>query len=145
MKWLMHMGTKCFTYQIEAVYEKIALHRYRMSVVNCEEHVNCCHRSTCVCSGEQQWNCSSVCSQWVKHVVLHSSREDTTEQIIMIQNIVTPWIGATLQPSVLCPCTAGHFCICICVCMCVWQVILDITQTVLHMLWKPLLLAPYRC
>lgn len=76
----------------------------------------CCRRtSRGVCVAEQQQNCSRVCSQWVKHVVLHSGREDTTEQIIiMIQSIVTPWIRATPQPSVLCPWTAGHLCICVC-------------------------------
>lgn len=79
----------------------------------------CCHSATLgVCAAEQQQNCSSICSQWVKHVVQHSSREDTTEQIIMIQNIVTPWTRATPRPSVLFPWTAGHLCFCVCACVC---------------------------
>ena len=96
-------------------------------------HKNFCllsqHLFKSMCAAEQQKSCSSICSQWAKHVVQHSSRQETTEQIIMIQIIVTSWTGATLRPSVPCPCSAGVY-VCLSVCsLCVSDVILDISHT----------------
>lgn len=65
---------------------------------------------------ENSWRTRfSVFSQWAKHVVLLSSREHTTEQIIIIPNIVTSWTRATCLPSVLC--RTLRFLLFPCVCM----------------------------
>ncbi len=89
-----------------------------------------CRHSTSlrVCVTEQQKSCSNICSQWVKHVVQHSSREATTEQIIMIRNIVTSWNRATPRPSVLCPWTVGLL-VHLCARVCVSAIILDFNHT----------------
>lgn len=71
------------------------------------------HSSSLRACAEQQQNCFSVCSQRVKHVVLRSSREHTTEQIIMIQNSIACWTRAISPPSVYCPRTGRHWSVCV--------------------------------
>lgn len=92
-----------------------SVHRSRSQ----QQKLVCCHKaSRGVCFAEQQQNCSSVCSQWVKHVVLHSSREETMEQIIMIQNIVTCLDHS--HSTAICPLSMDsrvfvHLCMSVCV------------------------------
>lgn len=73
-------------------------------------HSVCGHSSSLRACAEQQQSSFSVCSQRVKHVVLRSSREYTTEQIIMIQNSIAFWSRATSPPSVYCPRTLVCLC-----------------------------------
>lgn len=76
-------------------------------------HSVCGHSSSLRACAEQQQSCFSVCSQRVKHVVLRSSREHTTEQIIMIQNSIAFWTRAISSPSVYCPRTGRHWSVCV--------------------------------
>lgn len=76
-------------------------------------HSVCGHSSSLRACAEQQQSCFSVCSQRVKHVVLRSSREHTTEQIIMIQNSIAFWTRAISPPSVYCPRTGRHWPVCV--------------------------------
>lgn len=75
------------------------------------------------------------CSQRVKHVVLRSSREHTTEQIIMIQNSIACWTRAISPPSVYCPRTGRHWSVC------VQDTFLRVYFTCLFYIWGAILLA----
>lgn len=76
-------------------------------------HSVCGHSSSLRVCTEQQQSCFSVYFQRVKHVVLRSSREHTTEQIIMIQNSVSFWTRAISPPSVYCPQTGRNWPVCV--------------------------------